>query len=100
MHDTNLNTWGCKMTYWENGADELALYALSDLTKQYTVVITRTKPWSTVHPDVQISDIYQLLDMCSVKLLYSGGSKIRQTSTPTIQLRSPNNGQFTSVSGN
>ena len=33
MHETNLNAWACKMTYWENSADELALYALSDLTK-------------------------------------------------------------------
>ena len=63
------------MTYWENGADKLALYALSDLTKQHTVVITHTKPWSTMHPDVQISNIYQLLDMCSVKLLYLGMQK-------------------------
>ena len=44
MHETNLNAWACKMTYWENSADELALYALSDLTKQHTVVITSTKP--------------------------------------------------------
>ena len=75
MYETNLNAWGCRMTYWENGADELALYALSDLTKQHTVVITCTKPWSTIHPDVKISDIYQLLDMCSVKLLYLGTQK-------------------------
>ena len=28
MHETNLIAWACKMTYWENSADELALYAL------------------------------------------------------------------------
>ena len=22
MHETNLNAWACKMTYWENSADE------------------------------------------------------------------------------
>ena len=75
MHETNLNTWACKMTYWENSADELALYALSDLTKQHTVVITSTKPWSTVHPNVVLKDIYELLNVCSVKLLYLGGNK-------------------------
>ena len=75
MHETNLNAWACKMTYWENSADELALYALSDLTKQHTVVITSTKPWSTVHPDVVLKDIHGLLDVCSVKLLYLGNNK-------------------------
>ena len=39
MHETNLKAWACKMTYWENSADELALYALSDLTKQHTGVL-------------------------------------------------------------
>ena len=63
------------MTYWENSADELALYALSDLMKQHTIVITSTKPWSTVHPDVVLKDIHRLLDVCSVKLLYLGNNK-------------------------
>ena len=75
MHETNLNAWACKMTYWENSADELTLYALSDLTRQHTVVITRTKPWSTVHPDVVLKDIHGLLDVCGVKLLYLGDNK-------------------------
>ena len=75
MHETNLNAWACKMTYWENGADELALYALSDLMKQHTVVITNTKPWSTVHPDVDLKDIHGPLDVCGVKLLYLGNNK-------------------------
>ena len=75
MHETNLNAWVCKMTYWENSADELALYALSDLTKQHTVVITSTKPWSTVHPNVVLKDIHGLLDVCGVKLLYLGNNK-------------------------
>ena len=75
MHETNLNAWACKMTYWENSADELALYTLSDLTKQHTVVITNTKPWSTVHPNVNLKDIYDLLNVCSVKLLFLGNNK-------------------------
>ena len=75
MHETNLDAWAGKMTYWENSADELILYALSDLTKQHTVVITSTKPWSTVHPDVILKDIHDLLNVCSVKLLYQGGNK-------------------------
>ena len=75
MHETNLNALACKMSYWENSVDELALYALSNLTKQHTIVITRTKPWSTVHPDVALKDIHGLLDVCGVKLLYLGDNK-------------------------
>ena len=63
------------MTYWENSAEELALYALSDLMKQHTIVITNTKLWSTVHPDVVLKDIHGLLDVCGVKLLYLGNNK-------------------------
>ena len=75
MHETNLNAWACKMTYWENSADEPTLYPLSDLMKQHTIVITSTKPWSTVHPDVVLKDIHRLLDVCGVKLLYLGNNK-------------------------
>ena len=75
MHETNLNAWACKMTYWENSADKLPLYALSDLTKQHTIVITSTKPWSTVHPGVVLKDIHGLLDACGVKLLYLGNKQ-------------------------
>ena len=75
MHKTNLTNWACKMTYFENGADELGLYALSDLTKKHTVVITNNRPWTTVHPDIGVHDIYHLLDMCDVRLLYLGDCK-------------------------
>ena len=75
MHETSLEGWACQMTYFENGADELALYALSDLTKKHTVVITSTKPWTTVHPDVIVTDIYHLLDICGIRLLFLGNCK-------------------------
>ena len=44
MHETNLNAWACKMSYYENGSDELALHALSELAKIHTVVLTASKP--------------------------------------------------------
>ena len=75
IYEINLNVWENHMTYWENSADELALYALSDLTKRHTVVLTCTKPWSTVHPDVAVNDIHHLLELCDVKLLSLGGNK-------------------------
>ena len=75
MHETNLEGWACRMTYFENCADKLALYALSDLTKKHTVVITMSKPWTTLHPDVNIADIYDLIDKCDVKLVFLGNCR-------------------------
>ena len=75
MHETSLTNWACKMTYFENGADELALYALSDLTKKHTVIITSNRPWTTMHQDVEVWDIYHLLEICDVRLLYLGELK-------------------------
>ena len=89
MHETNLTQWACKMTYFENGADELALYALSDLTKKHTVVITSNKPWTTVHPDVGIRDIYHLLDICDVRLLYLGDCKFGKLCTRPRNCNNP-----------
>ena len=89
MHETNLTQWACKMTYFENGADELALYALSDLTKKHTVVITSNKPWTTVHPDVGIRDIYHLLDICDVRLLYLGDCKFGRLRTRPSNCNNP-----------
>ena len=89
MHETNLTQWACKMTYFENGADELALYALSDLTKKHTVVITSNRPWTTVHPDVGIRDIYHLLDICDVRLLYLGDCKFGRLRTRPRNCNNP-----------
>ena len=89
MHETNLTQWACKMTYFENGADELALYALSDLTKKHTVVITSNRPWTTVHPDVGIRDVYHLLDICDVRLLYLGDCKFGRLRTRPVNCNNP-----------
>ena len=89
MHETNLNAWENKMTYWENSADELVLYALSDLTKQHTIVITSTKPWSTVHPDVTLKDIYELLNVCGVKLLFLGDNKFGRLQSRPLNYETP-----------
>ena len=89
MHETNLNQWACKMTYFENGADELALYALSDLTKKHTAVITSNRPWTTVHPDVGVKDVYHLLNICDVKLLYLGDCKFGKLRTRPKNCNNP-----------
>ena len=89
MHETNLNAWENKMTYWENSADELASYALSDLTKQHTIVITSTKPWSTVYPNVILKDIYELLNVCGVKLLFLCGNKFGRLRSRPLNYEPP-----------
>ena len=75
MHETDLDTWSNSMVYSNDMADELAIYALSDLTRKHTTIITNTKPWTTVHPDVTVENNYQLLEMCDVKLLFLGNRK-------------------------
>ena len=75
IHELDLDTWKDRMSYVENSADELALFALSDLTKRHTIVLTRTKPWSTVHPDVVVTGPQQLMELCDVRLLFLGGNK-------------------------
>ena len=77
------------MTYFENGADELALYALSDLTKKHTVVITRNRPWTMVHPDVGIREVNHLLDICDVRLLYLGDCKFGRLHTRPVNYNNP-----------
>ena len=74
MHETNLNAWACKMSYYENGADELALHALSELAKIHTVVLTASKPRTTVDLSGLSMDIFQLIKMCSMKLVYLGNN--------------------------
>ena len=48
MHDLNLESWVQRMMFWENGADALAIYSLSDMLGIHTTVLTKSKPWTTV----------------------------------------------------
>ena len=70
MHELNLNTWACKMSYYENGADELAIHAMSDMANVHTMILTHSKPWTTLDSAVQCVDIYQMIELCQVKLVY------------------------------
>ena len=71
MHGILLDKWINKMTYWGSRADELSLYALSDMLNCHTFVVTGSKPWTTIHPSV-IGTELELLDLCPVKLLHLG----------------------------
>ena len=43
-----------------------------------------SKPWTTLHPDVKIKDIYDLIDKCDVKLVYLGNCRFGR-----LRLRTP-----------
>ena len=44
MHEVYLDTWLKKMAYWGTKADELSIYALSDMLKVRTFVVTKHRP--------------------------------------------------------
>ena len=71
MNQINLNTWTQKMTYWGNGADALAIYAMSDMLGVHTTIVTRTKPWTTIEGGI-VQDVFELLELSAVKLVYLG----------------------------
>ena len=71
MHGLNLETWVQRMMFWENGADALAIYSLSDMLGIHSTVLTKTKPWTTVSSNYQ-GDVYDLLRISEVILVYLG----------------------------
>ena len=74
MHSLNLETWVQRMMFWDNGADALALYSLSDMLGIHTTVLTKSKPWTTVSGNFQ-GDVYDLLHISEVTLAYLGHDK-------------------------
>ena len=72
MHELNLDSWAQRVVCFDNGADELAIYALSDLVQVHTTILTQTKPWTTLHPDLPLQDTFQMLEICDIKLVYLG----------------------------
>ena len=62
------------MTYWGNGADALAIYALSDMLGILSTVVTRTKPWTTIEGGI-VNNVFELLDLSAVKMVYLGNDR-------------------------
>ena len=71
MHGLNLESWVQRMMFWENGADALAIYSLSDMLGIHTTVLTKSKPWTTVSGNFQ-GDVYNLVCISEVILAYLG----------------------------
>ena len=60
MNNLTLATWIQQQTHFANSADGLAIYALSDMCGVHATIVTKTKPWTTIHP-MYNGDIYEAL---------------------------------------
>ena len=53
MSGLSLSDWRAKMAFWENPADTMAVYALSNQFGLHTSIVTRLKLWTMIHADYQ-----------------------------------------------
>ena len=74
MHAIYLDTWLKKMSYWGTKADELAVYALSDMLSIHSFVVTKHHPWTTVDASVKGTSL-EILHLCPVKLVFLGDNQ-------------------------
>ena len=71
MNGMNLGLWLERMSFFDVGADALAIYALSDMLGLHTTILTMSKPWTTVSGEYG-GTVEDLLDVSSVNLVYLG----------------------------
>ena len=74
MSGLSLSDWRAKLAFWAIPADAMAIYALSDQYGLHTSVITRSKLWTTIHPDYKGSE-EDVLEISAIKLLYMGANR-------------------------
>ena len=75
MHKTMLTKWIDKMQDPRHPADELAVYALSRIYNQHSVIYTKTKTWSSLGTTRPLSE-KELYDTCKVKFVNMGKGKL------------------------
>ena len=74
MNGMFLETWLQRMLFWDNGADALAIYAMSDMLGVHTTIITRHKPWTTIK-GINNNINLDALNISGVILAYLGNNK-------------------------
>ena len=74
MNRLALDDWVRKMTHWDNCADPLAVYSLSDMLGIHTTILTKTKPWTTVSGEYE-GTVHDLLKISKVSLVYLGENR-------------------------
>ena len=92
-----LNSWVDNVEDSSVCCDELALLGLSAMYQRHTLVVTKTKFWSTIESDEPLS-IITLMKECSVHLLYLSNMKFGtlrwQPHNPQPVQPKPNLGKF------
>ena len=61
MHEIYIDTWLKQMLYWGTKADELPIYALSDMLNVHSFIVTNDRLFDTMdkvvaHEDVSFTD--------------------------------------------
>ena len=62
------------MAYWGTKADKLAIYALNDMLKVHSFMVTKHRPWTMVDSSIQ-GTILEILHLCPVKLVFLGDNR-------------------------
>ena len=62
------------MSYWGTKADELAVYALSDMLSIHSFIVTKHRPWTTMDASVQGTSL-EILHLCPIKLVFLGDNR-------------------------
>ena len=62
------------MAYWGTKADELAIYALSDMLNVHSFVVTKHRPWTTIDSSIRGTAL-EILHLCPVKLVFLGDNR-------------------------
>ena len=76
------------MAYWGTKAGVLSIYALSDMLKKHSYIVTKHRPWTTIDPSVQGTTM-DILQLCPVKLIFLGEKRFGRlwrkiTPTPSV----------------
>ena len=71
MNKMTLGVWLERMSFFDVGADALAIYALSDMLGLHTTILTMSKPWTAIDSGY-CGTVEDILDVSSVNLVYMG----------------------------
>ena len=96
MHGVHIDTWLKQMSYWGTRADELAIYALSDMINVHSFKVTKNRPWTTVDASVN-STVMEILRLCPVKLVYLGDNNFGRLWPKLIPLKDVSTNQTNTV---
>ena len=80
MRNTRFTNWVDRIADGRMYCDELGLLSLSVLYRRHTLVVTANKLWSTIEHPTPVN-LLELLNECSVKLVYLGQLRFGELKT-------------------